>query len=49
MTIKWFKSPYNWFIYPLTQPQMAYQQQQQKKTQFQMKMFLLTGELKETS
>ena len=30
MTIKWFKSPYNWVISPLTQPQVA--NQQQKKT-----------------
>ena len=28
MTIKWFKSPYNWVISPLTQPKVANQQQQ---------------------
>ena len=28
---KMVKSPYNWVIYPLTQPQMANQQQQKKK------------------
>ena len=31
MTKKWFMSPYNWVIYPLTQTQVANQQQQQKK------------------
>ena len=31
MTIKWFKSPYNWVISPLTQPQVANQQQQKKR------------------
>ena len=30
MTIKWFKSPYNRVILPLTQPQVANQQQQKK-------------------
>ena len=26
MTTKWFMSPYNWVILPLTQPQVANQQ-----------------------
>ena len=30
MTIKWFMSPYNWVIYPLTQTQVA---NEQKKSQ----------------
>ena len=31
MTIKWFKSPFNWVIFLLTQPQVADQQQQKKE------------------
>ena len=31
---KWFMSPYNWVINPLTQPQVA--NQQQKKKQFEI-------------
>ena len=28
---KWFKSPYNWVISPLTQPQVVNQQKKEKK------------------
>ena len=28
---KWFMSPYNWVIYPLTQPQVANQQKKKKE------------------
>ena len=31
MTIKWFKPSFNCVIFPLTQPQVANQQQQKKK------------------
>ena len=33
MTIKWFKSPLIWIIFPLTQPQVANQQKRLKKSE----------------